>query len=387
MGSLSQLDKIIKIGFDAKRAFNNTSGLGNYSRNTIRLLADRFPDNQYLLYTPGVNGSLDFKLPPGSRIETPVSWLGKHCSSIWRSLALSRRLKHDGIDLYHGLSHDLPVGLNKSGVKKVVTIHDMIAFKHPEMFSPVNRHIYKRKIAHSCSTADMIIAISRQTKEDIEEFLDVDSARVKVVYQTCDHVFYHKADEDFKETVKAKYGLPSGFVLSVGTIEPRKNLPAVIRAMQLGAVKRTLVVVGKKTGYLNTVKDTAHSAGIKNILFLENVPVEELAAIYQLAGVFVYPSLYEGFGIPILEALSSGTPVITSLGSCFGETGGPHSLYVDPADNKGLADAINSVLSDDVLRKKMIGEGIKHAEKFRHNIIAEKLMAVYNSTINNKLYE
>jgi glycosyltransferase involved in cell wall biosynthesis len=373
----------MRIGFDAKRAFNNTSGLGNYSRNTIRLLGNRYPDNQYLLYTPSINGSLDFSLPQGSSIEKPGSCPGKYCGPLWRSFGLSRRLINDRVELYHGLSHDLPLGMNNSPVKKVVTIHDMIAYRHPEMFTTVNRFIYQRKIAHSCRVADTIVAISKQTKADIEEFLNVDPSGINVIYQTCDPLFYKRAGEETRALVMAKYGLPQDFILSVGTIEPRKNLPSVIRAMQLGRIDIPLVVVGKKTGYFKTVMTLIQSAGIENVHFLENVPVEDRAAIYQQAMLFVYPSLYEGFGIPILEALSSGTPVITSSGSCFSETAGPESLYVDPSDNDELAEAIKKVIADPKLREKMIHGGLKYAGNFQHDTIAEKMMAVYESTVSS----
>ncbi len=371
------------IGFDAKRAFNNTSGLGNYSRNTIRLLAEYYPRNSYLLYTPHMKGSPGFSSPSGSRIKQPGSYLGQQCSTCWRTFVLGRRLEKDGVDLYHGLSHDLPLGMSGPAVKKVVTIHDMIAYKHPELFTFANRIIYRKKIAHSCRVADKIIAISRQTKEDILDFLDIDPGKIEIVYQTCDPVFFIKSDEEHKKRVIEKYGLPSEFILSVGTIEPRKNLCSVIRAMHKGNIQKSLVVTGKKTNYFNTVLKTLKSLGVQNVHFLEDVPVEDLAAIYQLAEVFVYPSLYEGFGIPVLEALSSGTPVITSSGSCFGETGGPDSLYIDPLDNEQLAIAITRVLSDSNLRKKMIDGGLRHAKNFQSQRIAENMMAVYESTLKN----
>jgi glycosyltransferase involved in cell wall biosynthesis len=368
----------MKIGFDAKRAFNNTSGLGNYSRNTIRILATHFPDNQYLLYTPRIDGTLDFELPAGSHIRKPGSSMGRYFGPYWRSVSLSKHLIRDNVTLYHGLSHDLPLGMNDSPVKKVVTIHDMIAFRHPEMFSAMNRFIYQSKIRHSCRIADAIIAISEQTRADIEEYLDVDPSTVKVIYQTCDPLFYERADKDTMENVAEKYALPSSFILSVGTIEPRKNLVSVIKALHMGKVDTSLVVVGKKTGFIQTVYETIRATGV-NVLFLENVPVQELAAIYQLASLFVYPSLYEGFGIPILEALSSGTPVVTSRGSCFSETAGPGSMYVEPSDNEELADAINTVLADSGLQGKMIKSGLEHANGFSQKTIAKNIMRVYMS--------
>jgi glycosyltransferase involved in cell wall biosynthesis len=369
----------MRIGFDAKRAFNNTSGLGNYSRLVIQLLAEHFPGNQYLLYTPAVNGSLDFRLPPGSQVKKPSSFIGKHCGTCWRTISLSGILARDGVELYHGLSHDLPYGMSNSRVKRVVTIHDMIPFRHPRMFSAPDRFIYRRKIAHSCKIANAIIAISRQTRDDILEFLDVEPSSIKLVYQTCDRLFYRRAEESFKNRVRHKYGLPADFILSVGTIEPRKNLPSVIRALHLGGIDAMLVVVGKKTGYIKTVSETIHSSGRENVLFLENVPTDELAALYQMASLFVYPSFYEGFGIPVLEALSSGTPVITSQGSCFSETGGPDTRYVDPHNNEELAATISRVLSDTGLRQRMVEGGLRHAAGFRHELIAERIMDVYKS--------
>ncbi len=374
----------MRIGFDAKRAFNNTSGLGNYSRNTIKLLADRYPENQYLLYTPGINGNLDFILPKGSSIKTPGSAIGKYLGPLWRSVALSGRLRRDNIDLYHGLSHDLPVGIKNLKFKKVVTIHDMIAYRHPEMFSPVNRFIYQHKIAHSCRAADMIIAISRSTKQDIMEFLDVDPSIIRVVYQTCDPLFFKTAGTSARHRVREKFSLPRNFLLSVGTIEPRKNLVSVIKAMHLGKIDMPLVVVGKKTSFTKTIYENIASFGVRHVHFLENISTEDLAVIYRLAAAFVYPSLYEGFGIPILEALCSGTPVITSTGSCFGETGGPGSLYVSPLEIEEIAAAIKMVLTDHELRQKMVDSGLDFAQNFRHGLIAEKMMDVYNMTLNSK---
>jgi len=371
----------MRIGFDAKRAFNNYSGLGNYSRNTIRLLTDRYPENEYLLYTPEINIGLDFDLPPGSSVRQPDRSLGKYFGSYWRSVSMGSRLSRDGVELYHGLSHDLPISMESSAIKTVVTIHDMIAYRRPEMFSAANSLIYRKKITHSCKTADKIIAISLQTKDDICEFLKIDPSRIDVVYQGCDAVYYDRADDLARRQVREKYGLPSEYILSVGTIEPRKNLMAVIRAMHRGGIDIPLVVAGKKTAYHKTVTEAIGSMGLKNIHFLENVPVADLATIYQSASVFVYPSFYEGFGIPILESLSSGTPVVTSKGGCFSETGGKESLFVDPLNIDELAGAIKLVLNDKALRGKMISEGLKHAAGFRHDRIADNLMAVYESAL------
>lgn len=367
----------MKIGFDAKRAFLNNTGLGNYSRWLITSLASFYPENSYHLYTTRSSNRAEL-FKSFKNIHTVIA-PNKTFSSYWRSSGIIKNLKRDGIEVYHGLSHELPSGIDKSGIKSVVTVHDVIALRFPQYFSAINRFIYNSKLKYACRVADKIIAISERTKQDLVEMLQVDAGKITVIYQSCDASFKTEASAERKQTVKKKYQLPDKYILSVGTIEERKNLLLLVNA--LPRIKDIpLVLVGKQTDYAEKVKAAIRQHGLTDrVIFLDRVDFTDLPAIYQQAHVFVYSSRYEGFGIPILEALCSGTPVIASTGSCLEEAGGPDSLYVDPDDAAGLAAKLMMVLGDENLRQKMITRGKEYSRNFDDDKLADQMMTVYPS--------
>jgi glycosyltransferase involved in cell wall biosynthesis len=371
----------MRIGFDAKRAYFNYSGLGNYSRNTIRYLSHKFPDNEFYLYIPRKKN----QIPNGSlnnhTLVYPKSWKGRNFSSFWRSYWLGRQLVRDGIELYHGLSNEIPFDIIKNHVPSVVTIHDLIFLRFPEWYKPIDRKIYSRKAKFSCEHADRVIAISEQTKSDIVHYFKTPEEKIDVVYQGCDPDFYEPWDKAEKQKLTQKYRLPSSYLLYVGTIEPRKNLLQVIKARHRGKLDIPLMVIGRSTPYINQIREYIAEHSLKNITFLQDIPNEDLPGIYQMADAFIYPSRFEGFGIPILEALFSRAPVITSRGSCFDEVGGPSSLYVDPDDKNELIHAIRLVLENEKLRTEMQEKGYEHAQKFKQEIIADNLMEVYRKVL------
>ncbi|MFC2114967.1 glycosyltransferase family 4 protein [Bacteroidota bacterium] len=371
----------MRIGFDAKRAFFNFSGLGNYSRNIIRYLGAKFPDNDYYLYLPKQKGKVQNGEFEKHKLVYPESWVGKKFSSIWRSYWLGKRLESDRIDLYHGLSNEIPFDMPRPKVRSVVTIHDLIFMRFPEWYKPIDRRIYVNKTRHSCRKANRIIAISEQTSMDIQEYFGTSPDRIDVVYQGCDPAFYISVDDKDKIRLTEKYSLPQTFLLYVGTIEPRKNLLGIVQAMHMDSLDIPLIVIGRPTHYLEKVRQFIAENSMKNISFLQNVPNEDLPGLYQMAEIFIYPSRFEGFGIPILEALSSLTPVITSKGSCFPEAGGKHSAYIDPDSPEELASTIRKILDDRELQNTMKVQGFAHAGQFTEDIIAENVMKVYRKTI------
>ncbi len=371
----------MRIGLDAKRAFFNYSGLGNYSRNTIRHLASSFPEHQYYLYIPKRVRSIRNGEFEKHQLVYPESWAGRKFSSLWRSYWLGRRLESDGINLYHGLSNEIPFDMPRPSVRSVVTMHDLIFLRYPEWYNPIDRKIYTRKARHACNRADRIIAISRQTSSDIQDFIGISPEKIDVVYQGCDPMFYSPANDMDKSRLADKYKLPSSFLLYVGTIEPRKNLLRILEAMHLDSLDIPLIVIGRATPYLEKVRQFIREKSMKNILFLKDVPNEDLPGIYQMAELFIYPSRFEGFGIPILEALSSKTPVITSTGGCFSEAGGTSSEYVDPDKPEELASTILKILDSSELRDRMKNEGFEHALRFTDDIIAENIMKVYRKVL------
>jgi glycosyltransferase involved in cell wall biosynthesis len=370
----------MNIGFDAKRAFLNQSGLGNYSRTLIRSLATCFPDNHYSLFTTK-NGSTDFfsfaSAQKNCSVILPQKFIDKRITANWRSYVITELLTKNKIDVYHGLSNELPFNISKFKGKKIVTIHDLIFLRHPELYRFIDRKIYNKKFRSACELADMIIATSEQTKNDIVEFYSADPKKIKVVYQSCDDVFRKEFTKEETQKIQSKYKLPKKYLLSVGTIEKRKNLLATLHALAL--VKDIpLVVVGKKKSHFKKVKQFISKNKLqKRVLFLENVPGEDMPAIYRSAEIFIYPSLFEGFGIPILEALTCKTPVITTQGGCFAEAGGKDSIYIDPTNHELLAGEIKRLIASPELRKNMAEKGLEYSKKFLPEVIANEMMKIY----------
>jgi len=372
------------IGYDAKRAFLNNTGLGNYSRWLIKGIVTYYPDNRYVLYTPNTKDNRHLtEINRLQHIQT-VTPSGKFLLPLWRTKGIVKNLKQDGIQLYHGLSHELPLGIRNSGIKSVLTVHDVIVLRYPQYFGWINRFIYKAKLQYACKAADQIIAISEKTKNDLIELLHVDPAKITVIYQGCDPAFKLYQSDSQRALIRKKYNLPKRYLLTVGTIEERKNLLLVVKALLHAKSSIPLIVVGKATKYLEEVKAFIDTHNLGNrVIFLHDVTFDELPALYQLATVFVYPSRYEGFGIPILEALNSGTPVIAATGSCLEEAGGPDSLYVNPDDERDLAKKINRVWNTPALRQQMITNGFDYARHFEDEKLAGQLMNLYQKTLNN----
>ncbi len=370
------------IGYDAKRIFHNTTGLGNYGRDLVRILSKRNPSLFFYLYNPKQKTVKSLDLIHNIFEKLPEKLIWKRLSSIWRQGPILRQLKDDNIILFHGLTGELPRGINKTKIKTIVTVHDLIFVRYPELYSYIDRRIHLEKVKYSTKVADRIIAISEQTKNDIVEFLKVEPSRIDVIYQGCHQIFKEKISHEEKSEVLKKYSLPKDFILNVGTINERKNILNLVKAVQ--KTTHNLVVVGSKTEYFNKIEAFLQTDGElrKRIHFLEKVPLKDLAALYQTAELFVYPSIFEGFGIPIVEALFSGTPVISSTGSCFSEAGGLDSIYVDPNNVSLLAEKIKWVLNNPSVSKKMIENGYIHAQKFKDDLIAESLIQFYSELVN-----
>ncbi len=371
----------MNIGFDAKRVFHNSTGLGNYSRDVLRVLDRLRPEHSCFAYTPRPTG-----LPPGlegGRLEVrgPRSALARAFPSLWRTRGIVADLRRDGIALFHGLSNELPVGIEASGVASVVTIHDLIFERLPELYSPIDRRIYAVKARSAVRRAGLVVAVSEQTASDVVDLYGVDRARIRVVYQTCHEAFRAPIPEERLRDVAARYELPPRFLLAVGTIERRKNLLLALQALErLPGV--LLVAVGRPTPYAEELVSFARSHGLADrVRLLSGVSTPDLAAMYRLATLALYPSLFEGFGIPIVEALFSGTPVVTTRGGCFGEAGGPGSAYVDPHDPDALRETLARLLEDEGARARMRAEGLAYAARFSDEAIAEGLSAAYDEAL------
>lgn len=374
----------MKIGYDAKRLFFNGSGLGNYSRSTVEMVARFRPETRIALFSPKPGNTQGFVLPPNTETHYPASpFIHGPLRSVWRTSMLGREVKKAGCDLYHGLSHELPTDIGRSGVPSVVTMHDLIFVRYPELYKPADRTLYTHKYKRSCEAAGRIIAISRQTRDDLIRFWHIDPEKIDVVYQGCHPMFYRQASADTLEEVRRRYDLPGGpFILSVGTVEPRKNLLLTVQAMAEGRIEIPLVACGRWTPYKDDITAYAESKGIGHLLnFRNDIRFPDLPAIYRMAAVSVYASVFEGFGIPILEALNSGTPVITSAGGVFPETGGDAALYVDPHSVQEMRNALEKVLGSESLRNEMAARGRQYALNFREEVLFPALWNVYKRTL------
>ncbi|WP_130736140.1 glycosyltransferase family 1 protein [Flavobacterium sp. J27] len=368
----------MKIGFEAKRVFHNKTGLGNYSRDLVRMIATKFPETSLFLYNPKKAKEPIFTYKNENIFERNPKTKFKN---YWRQKGVVRDLLHDKIEIFHGLSGEIPSGLKKNKIKSIVTIHDLIFMRYPNLYSFFDREIHFYKFKKAAQNADIVIAISEQTKEDIIQYLKIDAQKIQVVYQGCQPIFKTKISENELKTVKNKYLLPNQFVLNVGTIEPRKNALTIVKAIQ--NIETTLILIGKETEYAKEIHQyiTSHNLQHK-VRFLKGINSFELAAIYQLATIFIYPSLFEGFGIPIIEALYSKTPVITSNSGVFPEAAGPDSVYINPTDASELATKIQFLLENPEKRSEMIEKGWHFAQQFNDDVIANQLMNIYTSLLS-----
>ena len=377
------------IGFDAKRAVANGTGLGSYSRTLINDLA-RYPLT-LRLYAPD-EGRDDLRTQiqdranvtlhtPHSTFHIPHSTsLGK---SLWRSHGIVSELRSDGIQLYHGLSGELPIGIRKSGIPSVVTIHDLIFLRHPEYYHWIDTKIYAWKFRQTISEATHIIAISECTRRDILHYApELDPARISVIYQSC-------APKFTPDISPSTFHIPpsSKYILSVGTIEARKNILLAVKALETSLLPDDLhiVIIGRHTPYTDTVARYARDHGLEaRVHILHNVSDAELPAYYAAAEAFVYPSRYEGFGIPIIEAISCGLPVVACTGSCLEEAGGPDTLYVSPDDPQAMAAAIAQVLKGAPGRDQRILRSREYIRRFQGNDVAGQVYRLYLRLLNKE---
>ncbi|MFG1483416.1 glycosyltransferase family 1 protein [Halobacteriovorax sp. HFRX-2_2] len=375
----------MKIGFDAKRAFHNFRGLGNYSRDLIASLSRYHTQNSYYLFTP------EFDDPraihwldqyDNLNIVKPSDFWSKKFPAAWRSFKVADEAKKLEIDIFHGLSHELPNGIEKTGIKSVVTIHDLLFMRFPENFKWLDRQVYLRKIKYATEVADVVLAICEQTKSDLINYLGCDPNKIKVVYQTCNPRFYSPIPVEKQVATVERYGVNDKFILYVGAIEPNKNVLTLVKAYAdiKKSINHKLVIIGNGGSYKKEIESYIHSKGLEDrIMILSNVTNDDLPAFYQRSDLFVFPSFFEGFGIPIIEALFSKTPVITSKGSVFPEAGGPNTIYIDPKDKHEMSEQIVNVLTNSDLAFEMVEEGRNFVEKFHRRKTAQNLIDLYSS--------
>ena len=366
------------IGFDAKRVVRNGTGLGSYGRTLVNDLAQR-QDLELRLYAPDKGrDDLRSQIVERPNVNFCYPYGGRLRGAWWRMTGVVADLQRDRVQLYHGLSGELPIGIQNSGIRSVVTIHDLIFLRHPEFYHWVDTKIYAWKFRQTLKEADHIIAISECTKRDILYYGDIDEQKISIVYQSFAPRFSAEISEEQRSQVSRRYQLPQRYILNVGSIEARKNVLQAVQALPLLPDDIALVIVGRHTPYTDRVLQFAHEHHLEHrVRVLHGVPDDHLPVLYAMAEAFVYPSVYEGFGIPIIEAISCGLPVVACTGSCLEEAGGPDCYYVQPGDVEGLADAIRHSLKGAADRELRIENSKKYIRRFSGCNVADQVVNVY----------
>lgn len=366
----------MKIGFDAKRAFVNRSGLGNYSRDIIRSLHDYYPDNTYILFSPETTSELLEEKYRQHIIS--INATTKIHKSYWRSFKMGQDIANQNLDIFHGLSNELTFDISKAKAIKIVTIHDLIFIKFPQLYKLIDRKIYYRKFYKSCLNADKIIATSNQTKIDIIKYFKIPENKIEVIYQSCNAAFSANKLQLKHASVREKYQLPENFILTVGTVERRKNALNVVKAIYYFNLDVNYVLAGRKTKYFEEIVAFAKEHKMTERIFLrENISNEDMPVIYNMADIFVYPSIYEGFGIPVIEAFNAGVPVITGDCGSTAEIAGSAAVQVDVLNPKNIGVAIRAILESDQLKNQLIGEGKTRAKLFNSQTVCNNMMEFY----------
>lgn len=373
----------MRIGFDAKKIVTNQTGIGNYGRNIVNALSAN-SDHQYVLFAPqkGIDECVR-ELNPSTSVSFVYSSAGSSLGQEWwRCREVVKDIARQQIDIFHGLNNELPWGIHKAGCKSVVTIHDLIFLRHPEYYNFITRQILKIKTKYACLHADKIIAISEQTKQDIRDFYHIPESKIEVVYQGCNQIYHHKVSDDVQLATQKSYRIPPRYILCVGTIEPRKNQHTLVRILPMLCEDIHLVLISKTTPYQHAIEEEARRLNVLDrVHILNRVRNLDLPAIYQGSTVFAYLSFFEGFGIPVLEAITSGVPVIAATGSCLEEAGGPDSIYCDPSDPALIADKFNELLTQPSHTEQMIQSGLEHAARFTDPLVTEQLLSVYHQLL------
>jgi glycosyltransferase involved in cell wall biosynthesis len=374
----------MRICIDVSPAVHRRAGLGRYAQELTSALLTVDAENEYVAF---------YHRPQDAEVDPPLDRIPHLTTSLntkpWRLAALlgqSLRIPQDrmfpGVDLFHATDHLLP---RLSHLRAVFTLHDLIFRLYPETHKPLNRWFLTLAMPRFLRAADAVIAVSENTKRDAVRFYDLDEAKFHVVYEGVNERFRPAPAEEVAR-VRRTLGLPEHVILSLGMIEPRKNLTALLEAyrhlLDRGSQLR-LVIAGQKGWLYRGFFKRLHELDLEGqVVFPGFVPEADLPALYSAADLFVFPSLYEGFGLPVLEAMACGTAVVSSNAASLSEVAGDAALMVDPHSVGDLAQAIGTLSEDENLRQDLKSKGPRQAAKFSWNKTARETLDVYQSVLS-----
>jgi len=371
----------MRIALDATAVPSKPMGAGWYIIYLVRALSRLETSHQLVVFA---QEHLRPFLAGCQGGQTEMIWLPDQPPAlrlIWEQAIFPRLLRRLQIDLLHSPHYTMPLA---HPLPTVVTFHDLTFFLHPEKHTRAKRFFFPWMMRRSAQRADWLIADSESTRQDAISFVGADPARITTVHLGYQDIFRPIADSQHLDRIRQEYRLPPRYILYVGALEPRKNVPLLLRAFEQLAVRlpHHLVLTGG-TGW----KDAPVLAQMEAMRFSErvhrlgHVPHEHLPAIFNLAEVFVYPSAYEGFGLPPLEAMACGTPVITSNISSMPEFVGQAGVLIPPNDESALSNALQSVLTDEALRQRLKTAGPQRAASFTWERTAQKTLAIYEQVL------
>ncbi|MBI5094186.1 MAG: glycosyltransferase family 4 protein [Candidatus Hydrogenedentes bacterium] len=353
----------MRIGFDIGPISKNRTGVGNYCFYLLKNLIALDPSDQFIGFASGRRrpelDALSGKLP--------YRWLSCPTRLLYKSWTYLRRPRVDrmlgGVDLYHATNYFLPP---TEKARRVVTIHDLAFLATPGLCSPSIVGPFSANIRRFARDADGVLVYSQSTKNDVLRFLDVPAERVTVAPMAVDEDFVPMPRESAIAHLKTAYHIEGPFLLFVSTLEPRKNVPTLLRAFaRLTDLPHRLVMIGSIGWNSDPIFEAIRELGLEDRIIRPGfVPHLELPAFFCAANAFVFPTLYEGFGLPLLEALTCGCPVVASDNSSVPEVTGGAALTMDAMDIEGIADAVRRVISDTALRESLVARGLEHAKRF-----------------------
>jgi glycosyltransferase involved in cell wall biosynthesis len=374
----------VRVGIDATALPPQPVGAGNYIIQLIRALVTADFDHQFVIYTQKHGPDL-INLPRDGEVEWQVvDDMSPGVRLIWEQTRFPGLIGRTRIDLLHSLHYTKPLRLPCASV---VTFHDMTFFLYPHLHTRARRWFFPQMMRLSAKQADAIISVSESTRRDAIRLLGIDPEKVSTTQLGVDAVFRVINDLQAKEEIVSKYDLPEKFILYLGTIEPRKNLSLLIRAYRLlvdSGTRLKLILVGKYGWMYEEVCKLVSELNLEEMVrFTGYIPQEQLPLVYNLASLFVYPTIYEGFGLPVLEAMACGVPVITSDIASLPEIVGEAGILVPTGDLDALFDAMKLVTHDKELREKLTNQGLLRARDFSWERTAQLTQQVYQKVLQN----
>jgi glycosyltransferase involved in cell wall biosynthesis len=364
----------VRIGIDARKLHD--FGIGTYIRNLLRQLARLDRETEFVILCRPEDVAVVAAL--GENFRAVRETAGNY--SLAEQVRIPLALRREGVTLFHAPHYVLPPLV---GCRSVVTIHDCIHLMFPQYLPNRIALGYARtSIRLAARMATRVMTVSESSKRDILRFVDTTPEKIDVIYNAYDERFGDEPLEADVVRVRERYQLHDEFVLYAGNVKPHKNLERLIEAFDLlrksGLDHLKLVMIGDDISKYTALRRAVHRHQLhKYVRFLGYLPEETLAVMYRLAGVFVFPSLYEGFGLPPLEAMASGTPVVTSNVSSLPEVAGGAAVLVDPYDPRAIADGITSILTNEGLRADLRRRGLARAKQFSWEQSMQRVHDIY----------